>query len=692
MRKLVIILLSSVICLSALTPLFAQLDYPYVWSSAPDEAYGAEHRWVWATPQDYEEFTGRKIGEYKEAPILSAKVAAGELPPIEERLPKEPLVVNPYEEIGDYGGTIRVTNNSPGYVSTAAVELNNTEAIIRAEIQSDPYGPRPRPNIPNVAKGWNLSEDFRNITLYLREGLKWSDGEPFTADDIMFWYEDVLLNKDLSPTIPRRWKLGGELWKFKKIDDYTIRIDFAAPNPWALYLLATWGPEDMNLDPKHYLKEFHIKYNPKANELAKEEGFDHWYELFQKKQTRTWGWRGVGTPTLSPYVFTEKTSSYFLFERNPYYWKVDPKGNQLPYLDAISAKIVTDAEMGQTMIVTGQVDFAASTVIANYPMYVENAEKGNYRVLQSLSVNRGTQFNIAVNQTYDKDLVLRDIFRDVRFRRALSLAIDREEINDIMFFGKAVPRAETVGPASMFFEEEFARAYVEYDPEKANALLDEMGLTWDEKHEYRLRPDGDRLFMSVDTRDYTAEGLDHIPVMEMVSRYWKSIGIDARTKSVSRELYMSRLPANEAQASVSGGMSASDDCFIVAPHHVVLWTNWAEGNFGPLWVEWYLSDGQTGERPPEELIRVTKQFEKMLITQDQEEMIRLGKDILRSNAENLWTIGTVGLFPVPIIARNNLRNIMEKGQWGVAGASNIDYYRSEQWFFKHPLLESQKSE
>jgi len=687
-RKLVIILLSGVICLLGIIPAWAQPeDYPYVWTSAPDEAYGEEHRWVWATPQEYEKFTGKKIEKYNESPTLRAKVAAGELPPVEERLPEEPLVVNPYEEVGEYGGVVHVWTSSPTWMGTSAWELCVREPLLRCEVPTNLRGPRPRPNVPNVAKGWKLSKDFKTITLYLRKGLKWSDGEPFTADDIVFWYEDVLKNKDLTPTIPRRWTIGGKLWELKKIDDYTIRLDFAVPNPWVLYLLATWGPEEMCRYPKHYMKKFHIKYNPKANELAKKKGFTYWYELFEKEKA----WETVvDRPTLSNFVLKEKTTTRLVYERNPYYWKVDIEGNQLPYFDAVRVEIVSDPEMGQTKIVTGKVDFAADTFIANYPLYMENAKKGDYRVLQSLSANRGTQGCIAVNQTYKKDLVLRDIFRDKRFRQALSLAIDREEINDLIFFGKGVPRAETVMPNSMFYEPEFAKAYAEYNPEKANALLDEMGLKWDKNHQYRLRPDGKRLSVIVDVIVGTEEGVDRISIMEMVKKYWRAIGIDARIKPESNELFDTRVTGNEHQIMIRGGCSSSDDNFIVAPHHFVLWNNWAEGSFGPLWVEWYLSEGEKGEKPPEELIRVTKEFEKLRVSGDREEIISLGKDILRSNAENVWTIGTVGLFPVPIIARNNLRNIPERGLWGVAGTSNIDYYRSEQWFFKHPLLETQK--
>jgi len=688
-RKLMIILLSVAICLVGVIPVLAQDDYPYTWTSTPDSAYKGEHRWVWATPQDYEKVTGKRIERYNESPMLRTKVAAGELPPVEERLPEEPSVVNPYEGIGEYGGIVHTASNSPRSLGQAG-NLNNWEAPLRPEVGLHLDSARPRPNVPNVVKDWKLSKDYRSIILYLRKGMRWSDGEPFTADDIVFWYEDVLLNKEITPAIDSRWIIGGEVWKLKKIDDYAIRLEFAGPFPWVLYNLATWGPEAMTRNPKHYLKQFHPRYTPKEKleKMVKEAGFDHWYELFLERQNRH---VTIDKPTLLPYVLKTRSTTLLTLERNPYYWKVDTQGNQLPYFDGISVKVVIDPEVSESMTITGEFDFSWGCSTANYPMYMENAEKGNYRVLLYPYANRAGFLCVSINQTYKKDLALRKIFRDKRFRQALSVAIDREEMNEVLYHGRGRPMPSTVLPCSMFYLPEFDEAYTEYDPEKANALLDEMGLNWDENHEYRLRSDGKRLSVIFDIIPGIHEGQDAVATAEMLVKYWREIGIDIMIKSVSGELFNARVLGNEHQLSLWGGSTTTDDNLVMAPHHYVLWHMWSDAGYGPLWVTWYLTKGERGERPPEELIEVTKKWEKILVIIDEQERVRLGREIFRWNAENILTIGLVGMVPGPEIVRVNLRNVPPTGlDGGIAGTFLIDYYWPEQFFFKGPLFEGQK--
>ncbi len=698
-RKLMIMLVSAAICLSGIIPVLAQGDYPYVWISPPESIYEKLHlhRWIWATPQDYEKVTGKRIEKYNESPLLRSKVAAGELPPVEERLPEEPLVVNPYEDIGEYGGMAHIIARSSGssiWPSGALVTLKPIEALLRPNLGLHGKDPRPVPNVPNTAKGWRIGKDYRNITLYLRKGMKWSDGEPFTADDIVFYYEDVLQNKDLTPAIPGKLKLKGKLWELKRIDEYTIRFDFATPNPWILYYLATWGAEDWIRFPKHYLQKFHIKYNPNADELAKKEGFDYWYEVFLAEVDI----RPPGFPGVDAYVVTKMTSTTLIYERNPYYWKVDIEGNQLPYIDRIYAKVFTDSETAEAFRATGGVDFSTDTSVANYPLYMEGAEKSNYRVLIYPATNIASTYgSIIINQTYRDDLVLRDIFRDVRFRRALSMAIDRDEMNDVFFFGKAKPRSGLAPwPSSIFYIPGIEKLYAEYNSEKSNRLLDEMGLEWDKKHEYRLRPDGKKLSITIDIPTGTWEGVNQVSIGEMYVKYFRKIGVDTELKVETGELYDVRVLGNKAQLNLDEAMSTGDDNLIVNPGSLVFYPNWAENAFCPLWKVWYLTDGEKGEKPEgssgEELLKNMKKWEQLKVTVDEEERIRLGKDIIRSAVENVWIIGYIGAVPVPWIVRNNLRNVPPTGQSGGAAGTAIggDYLYGEQFFFRGPLFEGQK--
>ncbi len=612
---------------------------------------------------------------YNEAPMLRTLVAAGELPPVEERLPKEPLVVEPIEEIGEYGGTLHTAYPGPRHFEE--LELASERFLMVTESGL----------APNLLKDYEFSKDGKTITLYFREGIRWSDGAPFTTDDLMFWYEDVLLNKELNPVLPRWYMPGGELLELKKIDDYTAQFGFVESYPMILTDLARSGVTDYFL-PAHYLKQYHIKYNAKADEIAKQSGFDYWWQLFQQKSNLGSALGAMAdpyAPVLKSYVLTEHGTNYIVAERNPYYWKVDTAGNQLPYIDRLVVSAVGSLETYNAKIVAGEVDLAGlNTELRNLVLYKEGEESGDYRVIFWSRV-QGVDVAYQPNQTYKKDLVLGELFRDVRFRRALSLAIDREDINEALYLGLAVPRQTTVIPQSKYYEKEFGEAYAEFNLKEANRLLDEIGLEWDEDHEYRLRSDGKQLTIIL---EYTEGETPKTATSELVKEYWKEIGIDLLIRLVSGELLSVRVMANEVQM----GLWHADRCGFLFDTEPFWFVNMYYGiamNSYPLWSQWYYTDGEKGEEPPEELKENVRRWEIMKTTMDEEERVRLGKEILASQAENLWTIGTVGLAPQPIIVRNNLRNVPENAVLG------WDYFwtlpqKPEQYFLKQPLLPSQK--
>ncbi|MQY69919.1 MAG: ABC transporter substrate-binding protein [Firmicutes bacterium] len=609
--------------------------------------------------------------KYNEAPMLKTKVAAGLLPPVEERLPEKPVVVKPLEEIGQYGGQIvtfrtDAANWNEGYMVLGA------EGMLRIETDLSIS--------PNIAKEAKFSEDAKTLTLYLHKGIKWSDGIPFTTDDVLFWYEDVLLNDDLTPVKPKMWSPGGKLMTMEKVDDYTVRLHFAAPHPLAKARLAHfWGTMNLFYIPKHYMKQFHPRYVPieKLNKLAKEKGYDLWYKLFNYERRKESFPANPDLPTLTPWRLVEEKPESLLFERNPYYWKVDPAGNQLPYIDKIRLALVSNTEIVNGKVISGDADYAAYELrrLDDYPLFMENAEKGGYRVLLYKSV-WGAEAGFGPNQVYNKDPVLRDIFRDVRFRRALSLAIDREDINEALFFGKAVPRQMTVVPESSFYEKKFATSYAEYNLKEANRLLDEMGLKWDKNHEYRLRPDGKVLSWII---EYFRPGKTRI--IEMVTGYWKEIGLKVSLKLTSGDLLSTRLEANQVAMNMGDCDDTTDMMFLLDPYWAVPTSTWAEWTWGRLWGIWYRSGGKDGEEPPAEIKRLFNLWEKMKVAIDEKERIRLGKEILASQAENLWTIGTVGLAPSLVTVKKNMRNIPETALKGWDLFHGYAYH-SEQWFFK----------
>ncbi|MBA7538134.1 Periplasmic alpha-galactoside-binding protein [subsurface metagenome] len=635
-RKLELLVLSGLMCILALTP-------------------------AWAV-------------KYNEAPMLKVKVAAGELPPVEQRLPDEPQIVKPIEEIGQYGGTAHVFDtmaNAPG----DGAYLAGFEPLFR-------IAPDCKTIISNIVREWELSKDMKTLTLYLRKGIKWSDGVNLTADDMMFWYEDIFLNDELTPVKNQNFCPGNEPMKVEKVNDYTVRLCFAAPCPTIEVTLC--GYQGIGLvQPKHYLGQFHLKYNPEADNLAKEKGLNAWYEYFNERRGT---WQGVPQvlelPIIGAFKLVEKRVGYLLYERNPYYWKVDTEGNQLPYIDRIITGKVENVELYNGKIISGESDFGMRrTFFEDFPLFKDSARKANYQVYLWKYTNQSFPV-YQPNQTH-KDPILRKIFRDVRFRRGLSLAINREEINEDIHFGKAVPGQMTVLPSSKYYKPEFETAYAQYDPEEANRLLDEMGLSWDKNHEYRLRSDGKKLGWTLEYLDEAVTSTN-----ELVKEYWKEIGCDVTMKLITGELQGVRAPSNDMDMTLWGNDKASDFLFPLTPQLFVPYSLGWETSWGVEWARWYTSEGKEGEEPPENVKKLYEWWEELKITVG-EENIRLGRNILASQAENLWGIGTVGMFPRPVITKSNLRNVPEIYLYGWDLLYTMPC-PPEQFFFEHPLFPSQK--
>ncbi len=650
MRKLMIVLLSGAICLSGVTSVLAGRN-------------------MYTSVGEYERLTGGKIEKYSEAPMLRTKVAAGEIPSVEERLPEEPVVLATVEEIGQYGGTLRGISTSPMWLSSLTMIMgvsagNSTFATISADYST---------MVPVLAT-WELSEDGKTFTLYLKKGVRWSDGVPATADDIMFWYEDIFLNDELTPVKPAMWSPGGEPMRMEKVDDYTIRIHFVQPDPLMQYKLysANWRNY-----PQHYLKDFHIKYNPKANEIAKEKGFDAWWQLFNSVNAVGIK-RDFDIPVLTAWKMVSKTTTHIFYERNPYFWMVDEEGNQLPYIDKVSGELAENTEVYTLKAISGEVDYAAGRLtLSDYPLYMENREKGDYRVLLWDGVTGATVI-YAFNLNH-KDPVLRKIFQDVRFKHAMSLAINREEINETVFLGLAEPRQATVLPSSRFYEEKFAKAYAEYDPKEANRLLDEMGLSKRDKEGYRLRPDGKRLeiilalWTGSAVRDKTSE---------LVKEYWEGVGVKVDLDAKAFALWWERLETSDFDV-ITQGMSALEDPKFLGDPNWFYFSNMYGSRWASQWRKWYITNGEAGEEPPEWIKELDLEglVKRMQTTLDEEERTQIGKELCSIFAEYLWGIGTVGLEPAPLIIKNNLRNVAEKEMWAWGG----HFGKSTQgpgWFFK----------
>ncbi len=613
----------------------------------------------YATIAEYQKVSGRKITKFNEAPQLADLAKQGKLPSVEKRVSEEPAVVEPIEEIGQYGGSLQGPHlgRAPQYTRITY------EPLVRWNLDTDKV-------IPNVAKSWKISNGGKVITFYLRKGMKWSDGEPFTADDIIFWYEDITLNKDLTPVFPSWLIAGGKPGKVEKVDNYTVRFVFDVPYTFLLQRIASG--QDCYA-PKHYLKKFHPKYTSmdEIMKQAKEEGFDAWYKLFGTKATR---WQNKDLPVVTAWkVVTPLSDAVFTAERNPYYWKVDPAGNQLPYIDKIVWTLSPDREVRVMKHISGEASIGYyDTFESDYTIVMENQKKGGYRVLKWLPAltNVGTLF---INQNV-KDPVLKKLFTNVQFRRALSLAINRNEIAQLIYSGNATPRQAVPFKGSPYYEERFEKSYIEYDPKKASQMLDQVGLAKRDKDGYRIGPDGKTLEILIEV----LPGIGPEPdIAEMIKGYFRDVGLKVSVKTEETSLWVTRAKAGEQQI----GLYASSGAYYPLLDPVWFFPVSDTCYWAPLCGLWYSSGGKSGEEPSGEIKQLLNIYDQAVLAVGEKERTLLIKRALDIYSKNLWTIGVVAPNTRLVIVKNELRNVPE-----VTIHENINncpgHTNPEQWFFK----------
>lgn len=620
----------------------------------------------------------------KESPLLAKRVQAGELPPVEERLPLNPQVVQTWGKTGVYGGMFTVGNPAASTFHSGRTGVGQ-EGMFR-------IGTDLTSVVPNIAESFDINEDGRELTLNLRRGMKWSDGHMHTADDIEFWFVDLVGNDEYSPRKPGWLQTNGVLAEFQRVDDYTVKFTFTEPYPFILKYLSHYNGTGM-VHPKHFCRNFHPDYVDQDALMAQVEaaGVESWPDLFGEKAALDEGVpeSNPDLPTLGPYRLLEKTETHWLYERNPYYWKVDPEGNQLPYIDASFIKLLQDDEIQDAAMISGELDieFGWMPNASNWPLYKSNEEQGQYIAIPAQNLT-GSVLHFQPNQTYEGDTVLRDIFRDKRFRIALSHALNRDEINDLAYFGRATPQQATVIPACSFYEEKYAKLNIEYDVDRANSLLDEMGLAWDAAQEWRVRPDGERLAWTIEASFEPQNS----PVWQLCKSYWQAIGCDVQVKTVTGELIAERYPGNQVAMGTWGADKCTDWLFPLTPQFWVPYNLGWESTMYPLWTRYIVTDGEEGEEPPAELVQLWDLWQEMKVTTDQSRQVEIGKEIVRINAESMYVIGTVALPPHPVIIKDNLGNMPTIEQGLLFGWDLYQFYpyHSEQLYLKQPLYARQE--
>jgi peptide/nickel transport system substrate-binding protein len=605
-------------------------------TSAPQAATDAPAA---ATPTT--ETVETPTGRFNEAPMLAELVAAGSLPPVEERLPIEPLVVEPLNGVGTYGGELNTRVSGPGdwgdvWHATFPHLLWFDENVQEV--------------IPDLAKGYEYNDDMTVLTIYLREGLKWSDGDPFDAEDLVSWWVDFRMHPEFNPDLvpPGEWAPGGEPMEVVKIDDYTVEYHFAAPYPMALNVITSWnGMPGRFFLPSHKIQELHADYNPDAATAAAALGYDTWQEAVNGFANLMWpGSDPKGLlPTLGMWRQASVTSTEVVFERNPYYWAVDTEGNQLPYIDRVRAEIVPDPEVYVVNIIQGKYDFGKAAA-DKIELLKANEANGNYGI-RLYSGDVVSQPAYAFNQNH-RDAALREIFQDVRFRQAMSVAINRDEINDLVFDGYGTPTQATVNRAASFYDPAWGEAFAQYDPDLANQLLDEMGLNQRNNDGWRLRPDGRVLEFIINAND---------PATELVRDYWREVGVKAELNAIDVNLYWTRGEGGELDLGTWG----VDNSVEIKVFQSVskFWMGTGDLAYAIDWVRWHDTRGAEGVEPPDRVKEYFANWDAIQLASGAE-YERLAKEIFDFYAEEVYIIGTVGYGLNAVFVSQNLNNVPEQ--------------------------------
>ncbi|MXX52804.1 MAG: ABC transporter substrate-binding protein [Dehalococcoidia bacterium] len=621
---------------------------------------------------------------YSEAPELAAMVAAGEIPPIEERVGTEPLVIRPIHEIGKYGGVWRRGFIGPNDTANAIRAVNHDRLLF--------WNPEGTEIVPHMAKGVEVSDDGKTTTIHLRKGHRWSDGAPFTADDFIFWYEDMYLNDDLNPVKRAELTVGGEQAVFKKVDETTVQIITKEPyyvlptylsSTSALSGHARWGRSALGgFAPAHYLKQFHPDYVQggldAVMQMAEAEDFDNWADFFKQKNSV---FHNTELPALTAWILEKPiTEPVWVMKRNPYSIWMDEAGNQLPYMNKVQMTLGEDLEVLNLRAIAGEFDQQARHMdLQKLPVMLENAEQGNYTVRLD-PTRHGGDAMLCPNLNYDADPEIAKWLTNADFRRALSLGIDRDQINEGLFLGLGVPGSIAPGEDTIYSpgpESEWRTLWSTHDPELANQMLDGLGLTEKDSEGYRMRSDGQgRLIVEMQTY---LSFMNFTELGEMVKEHWRDIGIDVDVRQLERSLAAQRRRANEHQFHVEVTWGAED----MYGHPIVFFPSGSSSCFGPKYGVWFQSNGEAGAEPPAQLARVFELYRKGMTLPDKARA-EAGKELWRIVLDQVYGIGTVGQTPAiqgVRVVNNNLGNTAAR-HINSAAKDNPASSHPEQYYFK----------
>ena len=640
-----------------------------------------------AFPQQYEksEFEGLAnckltIKANPNMGALNARIRGNpDLPPLSGRLPEEPLVVAPYDAIGKHGGTLDVLSN--------ATEAGTSDFLSVRHVNFVRYSDDLATIVPNVAKSWTWNDDFTQLTFHLRKGHKWSDGHPFTAEDVKFWYDNLALDSKIIEKPKDYVLVGGERMTVDVIDPQTVRFNLPAPKPGLLAHFATSFAQ--GFQPKHFLGQFHPDINPDADKLAQAAGFENGLAVIQAYFGNS-DWTDTPSPllnapdkvgklpadvipTLESHIYVTDTTEGRHLVANPYFHMVDTQGNQLPYIAEQDEVYINDNEVRILKLVNAEVDYKSQSLqLPSAPILLENQEKGGYTIDLRPEI---TIPNFSFNVT-SADLEKRKVFNDLRFRKAMSVAINRDEINEVAFFGLGKPK-QYIGfsPTPSFVDPKWESFMTQYDPAMANKLLDEVGMKDTDGDGLRELPNGEKIVINL---QFSTQGIAG-QVVELVAQHWQDVGIQTTVKEVTPDEYRSAQSANQLDV----GMWRKGQPLAIVLGNNELWVPPFENYFGHrtgmLWAEYVDSNGAQGVKPPAYVMQLIEDINAFQSTTlGTPESDALGARMVENMVGNLLFIGTAQA-PAPIYHRNALKNFPE------FKTHSYEYYRTypyrgPQWF------------
>lgn len=627
--------------------------------------------------------TAAPESRFQEAPMLADKVAAGDLPPVDERLPENPQVIKSLTgEQGVYGGEMKIgfTGTDPHWGGMMFV--GGWDGLLQWKPDFSGYE-------YSLAESIDVSDDVTEYTIHLRKGLKWSDGDPYNADDIMFYIKDVLQNEDISPEGAIADWLPSDMkddFKAEKIDETTVKLIFPKPYGAFLYSLTGWPGRYFTMYPQHYLSQFHKAYNPDVDELVKaDEEVTDWVALFYKKGPDTWAnpvrwYDNTEMPSMYPWITTQPigTGTQIRMERNPYYWKVDEQGNQLPYIDTLLGISYQDNESRVLAMLNGDVDYIKDPGNENRVLFHDAMDEGKpiqMRYPMSDGANTGS---IHFNMSYD-DAVKAEVYSDINFRIGMSYAINRPQIIEIVFAGEGEPAQVAPNNDSPFYLEGMDTQYVEYNVAKANEYLDKV-LPEKDANGMRLDKNGKPFSIVLAVKNDTSFGTQYVQICELLIGYWKAVGIEVQLNSMPGDQYDLAQRKNQIEAALWTGEGGAGVTPILDPrYYVALWGGMV---FDQSWYVWRVPD-PTGEsvsaEPPQWAKDAYAKWEDVLAQPTFEKQVEKMLVVLEEAKERFYVIGISRPASMYYPFATRLGGIPETWYDGWnEGATKIQY--PEQWF------------